>query len=83
MANMRVKDLIEILRTVDPNLPVHRRGSAGDYEPVNLNTAGYWLRYEELMQSKNDPSYYGRVNDPTWKTHKDQFREPFKAVVFD
>lgn len=82
MAQMLVKDLVEILLKVDQNLPVHKRGSAGDFPPVDIEYAGHWLGYGELMQSKNDPSYFGSAKDSTWKKVRKQFRAPFKAVVF-
>lgn len=82
MAQMLVKDLIEILQKADPNLPIHRHKGGGEFAPVDIDYAGYWLGYETLMVSKNDPSYVARKSDPIWKRVRRQFSKPFKAVVF-
>lgn len=83
MAEMRVKDLIKILQEIDPELPLHKRGSAGDYPQIDSDYLGYYLDYGRLMRSKNDPSYITRADDPVWKNNRDQFNEEFDAVVFD
>lgn len=81
MSQMRVKDLVEILLKVDQELPLHKRGAAGDFAPVDSEYVGYWLNYGELMQSKNDSTYFAMTNDRVWKDHKAEFETPFKAVV--
>lgn len=81
MAEMCVRDLVEILLKVDQNLPLHKRGSAGDFPPVDSDYIGHWLNYDQLMKSKNDPKYFARTEDAVWKNHKDEFGEEFKAVV--
>jgi hypothetical protein len=81
MSEMRVKDLIAILQTVDPELPVHKRGTAGDFPPVDSDYIGHWLNYDTLMRSKNDPTYYARNNDVVWRKHRSEFEKKFKAVV--
>lgn len=82
MPDMKVKDLIEILQQIDPELPIHRRID-GEYPVCKIDYAGYWLNYETLMQNESDLTYFASVDEPCWKNHKEQFKEPFKAVVID
>ncbi|MNK29875.1 hypothetical protein D3C87_482780 [compost metagenome] len=82
MAQMLVKDLVEILLKVDQNLPVHKHHGGGEFKPIDIDYAGHWVGYGELMQSKNDPSYFASTKDSIWKKVRKQFRAPFKAVVF-
>lgn len=77
---MRVKDLIASLQTLDPELPVHRCIN-GEYPPVLIEYAGYTFGIDDIMRSKNDRSFYGRANSPTWTKILDSFEPAFKAVI--
>jgi hypothetical protein len=81
MTTMKVKGLIEALKELDPELPIHSYDGCNGMMPIDVEYAGYKFKLLDLMQSNNDPSYYAVINDPTWKNMKDQFGEPFKAVV--
>lgn len=82
MQVMKVKDLLEILQTLDPELPIHRCRN-GEYPPVDIEYAGYSFRYEQIMQGKNDQSYFARANDPMWQNKLDSFTSAFKAVIIE
>ena len=82
MPQMRVKDLIAILQTVDPELPIHKHRGGGEFPAVDIDMAGHWTNYATLMQHKTEKSFFGLAKDAVWKNARKRFGKPFKAVVF-
>lgn len=80
MATMTVKDLIASLQELDPDLPIHKYNNNG-MPAIDTDYAGYTFQLLDLMQSKNDPTYFSRTDDWIWNDQKDHFNPPFKACV--
>lgn len=78
---MKVKELIEGLQTLDPELPVYKCAFSGEYKEVKKEHWGY----EDLMQHKNliDGPYVVAKDNRIWgkKNMAKEFDEPFLALV--
>lgn len=83
MTTMRVKDLIEILQTIDPELPIHKHSGGGEFEAIAIDYAGHWINYGSLMQSKNAPTFFTKADDEIFNegVRRHGFGEKFKAVI--
>lgn len=77
---IKVKELIELLQTIDPELPVYRWRSGGEFYELPEEE----LRLFDLMASNNtfDP-YVARADDPFFNkgNFRKSFGPAFKAAV--
>lgn len=80
MATMTVKDLIEALSELDPNLPIHKFDNFG-MPAIDVDFAGYTFRKDELAESKDEKGYFIRTEIPHYRKNQEKFGDPFEAVV--
>ncbi len=84
MKELKVKDVIEHLLKLDPEMPFFYHRAGGEFLPFLEDTPddpyrkGFGIR--ELAEAKSEP-FFVMTSDPFYKRSKKNFKKPFKSVV--